>query len=280
MALQTTSTLKLPNTNSALWGKWLYTDAAGNITGKTEAELKSALSITNIVNGITAGSGITITESPAGSGNWTITNSMGAALPDKYTSTDSVTGNVGDVTTGLAQGNLTGINSAPLANLDAGDVVIFANGYQGQVTAVTTGGSPTYNCVIISKPVAATWGTITGTLSSQSDLNTALAGKQASLPSGGNSSQYLGGDLQWHTLSASGATKQVLAITGNNSTQNFTLAHTLNSTEILAQVWTNPSSGSPQLVLALVEATGANQVTVYFDIAPPTGTNYKVILIG
>lgn len=46
---------------------------------------------------------------------------------------------------------------------------------------------------------ATTWGTITGTLSSQTDLQTALNGKEASI-SAGTTSQYWRGDKSWQTL--------------------------------------------------------------------------------
>lgn len=108
-----------------------------------------------------------------------IINVAQVELPDKYSSTDSQSGSIGDTKTGLNYADLTGIGTEKAAG--TGDTVVFANGVQAQITAVheatEEGGQKTYDAIIISIPVATTWGSIAGSLDNQADLKTALDAK-------------------------------------------------------------------------------------------------------
>lgn len=91
---------------------------------------------------------------------------------------------------------------------------------------------------------AATWGTITGTLSSQSDLNSALGAKEPTITAG-TTSQYWRGDKTWQTLSINLSTQatgtlqaaQEPAHTGDVTNTSGSLALTIaNSAVSLAKM--------------------------------------------
>ena len=67
---------------------------------------------------------------------------------------------------------LTGIGTASPAG--KGDTVVFANGVQAQITQVGEGDPKTYDAIIISTPIATTWGSITGQIANQTDLKAEL----------------------------------------------------------------------------------------------------------
>ena len=111
---------------------------------------------------IKAGTNVTLSK-PSGTNEITI-NVPGVPIPDKFSSTENGTGAVGASNTYDAT-LLTKISGA--GTLDADDVVIFANGYQGQVVSVS---GSTFTAITIQQPQQATWGTIGGTLGNQADL--------------------------------------------------------------------------------------------------------------
>ena len=165
------------NTNQALSQKADQTALQalqGTVAAK--ADQTTVDSLTETVNGkldsIQAGTNVVInTDDP----NNPIINVASVELPDKYSSTESQTGSVGDSKTGLDYSALTGIGTSSLAG--KGDTVVFANGVQAQITKVNEGDPKTYDAIIISTPIATTWGSITGQITNQTDLQAALDGK-------------------------------------------------------------------------------------------------------
>ena len=162
------------NTNQALSQKADQT-ALDSLTGtvSTKADQTTVESLTETVNGkldsVKAGTNVVInTDDP----NNPIINVASIELPDKYSSTESQTGNVGDSKTGLDYSVLTGIGTASPAGV--GDTVVFANGVQAQITQVGDGEPKTYDAIIISTPIATTWGSITGQIANQTDLKAEL----------------------------------------------------------------------------------------------------------
>lgn len=159
------------NTNRALSQKADQT-ALDSLTGTvaTKADQTAVDSLTETVNGkldsIKAGTNVVINNDDP---NNPIINVATIELPDKYSSTESQTGNVGDSKTGLDYSALTGIGTSSPAG--KGDTVVFANGVQAQITQVSEEGeSKTYDAIIISTPIATTWGSITGQIANQTDL--------------------------------------------------------------------------------------------------------------
>ena len=165
------------NTNQALSQKADQTALqALQGTVATKADQTTVDSLTETVNGkldsIQAGTNVVINDDDP---NNPIINVASIELPDKYSSTESQTGNVGDSKSGLDYSALTGIGTSSLAG--KGDTVVFANGVQAQITQVNEGDPKTYDAIIISTPIATTWGSITGQITNQTDLQAALDGK-------------------------------------------------------------------------------------------------------
>lgn len=165
------------NTNQALSQKADQTalDTLTQTVGQ-KADQTTVTALTETVNGkldsVQAGTNVVInTDDP----NNPIINVASIELPDKYSSTESQTGNVGDSKTGLDYSALTGIGTASPAGV--GDTVVFSNGVQAQITKVNEEEPKTYEAIIISTPIATTWGSITGQITNQTDLQAALDGK-------------------------------------------------------------------------------------------------------
>ena len=165
------------NTNQALSQKADQTalDTLTQTVGQ-KADQTTVTALTETVNGkldsVQAGTNVVInTDDP----NNPIINVASIELPDKYSSTESQTGNVGDSKTGLDYSALTGIGTASPAGV--GDTVVFSNGVQAQITKVNEEEPKTYEAIIISTPIATTWGSITGQITNQIDLQAALDGK-------------------------------------------------------------------------------------------------------
>lgn len=165
------------NTNQALSQKADQT-ALNSLTQTVgqKADQTTVTALTETVNGkldsIQAGTNVVINDEDP---NNPIINVASIELPDKYSSTESQTGSVGDSKTGLDYSALTGIGTASPASV--GDTVVFANGVQAQITQVGEEEPKTYDAIIISTPIATTWGSITGQITNQTDLQAALDGK-------------------------------------------------------------------------------------------------------
>jgi len=148
-----------------------------------------------------AGSNVVLTP---GTGNTVTIAVPGIPLPDKWVSTENGIGPIGNSETHDST-LLTRIVGA--GTLDAGDVVIFANGYQGEVVSVNTG-IDKYDAIIVQVPQQVTWGGITGMLSNQTDLINALNAKLAISQGIGNAGKIVGvdssGNLAVMTLTQAG----------------------------------------------------------------------------
>jgi hypothetical protein len=77
-------------------------------------------------------------------------------------------------------------------------------------------------------------------------------------------------------------TKYATNITGNGSTTNFTITHSLNTTDVVVAIY-DTLSGNNDVVYAEVRISGANTVNILFDQAPAGGgtpQTYRVIVVG
>lgn len=88
-------------------------------------------------------------------------------------------------------------------------------------TSYTNGQVPTYNGSVFNPGSGGsgggTWGSITGTLSNQTDLNTALSGKQNSLTTG-TTTQYFRGDLSLSTFTTDVRAVDLTGLTSTSGT--------------------------------------------------------------
>lgn len=114
------------------------------------------------------------------------------------------------VTGGVAWGGITGtlssqtdLNSALGGKADTSHTQALSTLTQSGATSgqVATWNGSAWTPVTPSGSGAVLWGGITGTLSDQTDLNSALSGKEASITAG-TTSQYWRGDKSWQTLNA------------------------------------------------------------------------------
>jgi hypothetical protein len=74
-----------------------------------------------------------------------------------------------------------------------------------------------------------------------------------------------------------GASKYAADIDGDGLEDEWVITHGLNTQDVTVEIW-NRSSHS--MVLADVEATTGNTVTIAMANAPALGTNYRVVIIG
>ena len=157
-------------------GSMAYEDAADF---RTSAQQDSIDETHLVKTDIKAGTNVVLSSNPNASTGTPaeareITISVpGIPMPDKWVSTENGHGAIGsrddfDATM------MTLISG--LGPLTVGDVVIFANGFQAEITDIT-GLPSTVEVVIISIPQTIAWGGIGGTLSTQTDLQGALDAK-------------------------------------------------------------------------------------------------------
>jgi hypothetical protein len=71
-------------------------------------------------------------------------------------------------------------------------------------------------------------------------------------------------------------TKYKTTITGNNSTTDFVITHSLNSRDVIVQTFTN--TGSYETVEVAVERTSINTVTIKFTTAPANALEYRILI--
>jgi len=149
------------------------TPTSGSTNPVTSGGIFTALS--SKIDTLNSGANVTIT----GSGNERTISVSGIEIPDKFSSTDSVSGAVGTAVTGLSQANLTAINAG--ATLSVDDVIYTANGFQVSVTAIN--GSTTYDGVIISIQQTISFENIAGNATDNASLAGELGDKQDNLTS-------------------------------------------------------------------------------------------------
>ncbi len=140
------------------------TMASETATDYRKASAQDAIDKTHLTT-ITGSNGVTV----SGTGQTRNISFSGIELPNKFMSTDTVSGNVG------TSSDYSIANLSPIGTTDAvkvGDTVIFVNGQQGQVTAIN---GDSYTALIVTPPQqAAIWGAIGGNLSNQTDLQSVL----------------------------------------------------------------------------------------------------------
>jgi hypothetical protein len=158
-----------PNDDGKLYGRSRAIDAT---TGTWE-EIEE-VDISNKIDTLTAGSSNVSITGTGTSRTITVT----ADLTNRFTSTQSPTGVIGTVVDDLDLTLVTPIDGG--TDLAVRDIVIFANNIHGEVIEIRDA-EDEYDIVIISVQTAVTWGSITGDITSQTDLNTALNDLQTAL---------------------------------------------------------------------------------------------------
>ncbi len=189
---------------------------------------------------VTAQAPVTITAGGTG----TVTHTS-----DALTAGQLIIGNgSGDITTGDLTGDVTTsgttatilatINSGPGKCGDATHVCQVTTDGKGRVTAQTP----------VSITLATTWGSITGTLSSQTDLQTALSGKQAT----GNYITGLSGDV---SASGPGSVSATLATVNSGAGQCGDATH-------VCQVQTDAKGRVTAQTAIAIAAGGGNATSI------------------
>jgi hypothetical protein len=184
---------------------------------------------------------------------------------------DQITGTANQVLRVNAAGNALGFGSINLANAAAVTGILpIDNGGTGlnavgaQYTVLSSNGS------------AASWTSV--------NLNNMTSG---TLPvaKGGTGSTFftVAGPTATRTFTfkdqnATVPTFFATTITGDNSTVAFTVTHNLNTRDVIIAV--NESATPWARVYTDDEATSTTTATVKFAVAPPTGTNYRVVVVG
>jgi hypothetical protein len=108
------------------------------------------------------------------------------------------------------------------------------------------------------------WGNITGSIINQVDLQQALDDKL-------NVSVF-------EAYTATTSSLLIYTISGNSTATGFTVQHDLNQQYVVVEITQTVSPYST--VFTEVQRPNANCVRVLFDDAPPTGTNYNVLITG
>jgi hypothetical protein len=116
-------------------------------------------------------------------------------------------------------------------------------------------------------------------LNSAGGLTTTSAGLKINTGTGFNTT---GNTLNF--ASGYGVRKYVGTVTGDNTTSNFTITHSLATRDVTVRVY--QTSASPDTQYADIEvditrsAANTNDVTIGFASAPATGTTYNVVIVG
>lgn len=85
-------------------------------------------------------------------------------------------------------------------------------------------------------------------------------------------------DLGWVTgITSTLPTKTSFTISGNSLTTGFTITHNKNTRDVIVQIYS--SSPPYDTVLVDVLRPTVNSVNINFNVAPTTGTNYRVLII-
>lgn len=154
-------------------------------------------------------SGLNVVVSPDPNNNNVTISVPGVPLPDKFSSLEDGTGVIGSKST-YNGSMITQISGD--GTLSKGDVVIFANGYQGEVASYDAG-SDTYEAVIISVPQDIAWGGIGGTISNQTDLITELNKKVDKTTK--VAGKALSGDISLNKIQLKNGTNVILEYDGS-----------------------------------------------------------------
>jgi hypothetical protein len=153
----------------------------------------------------------------------------------------------------------------------AGSTTLAYNGMIVKVAQGTTGyGTSWYISTVGAITIDTTSVTFT-----QINLNvgTGIAGQLPVLNGGTGSSTAAGARTN---LNAAG--RATGTITGDGTTTSFAINHNLNSATCKAVV-TDPTASNEEVYPNILYNT-VNQTTIVFSVAPPSGTNYTVNVIG
>jgi hypothetical protein len=247
----------------------------------------------NYVNDITAGTGVTVTHTPAEGSSPTIAIGQAVATSDSpsfagVTLTGDAAVNGGDVTTTAETASLFNSNATTLNIGGAGTTLSI-----GAATGTTT----VNNNLVVSGNL-----TVDGTTTTLNTATLEVEDNIVLLNKGVTGSPSLNAGLEiergdsanvsilWNetsdmwTLTNDGtnyhsvARKHSADITGDASTTAFTITHNLGSRDVQIQVY---DAASPYDTVEVdVERTNTTTATIRFATAPIVGANYRVVVVG
>ena len=247
----------------------------------------------NYVSDITAGTGVTVTHTPAEGSSPTVAigqsvaTSASPSFVDLTLSGDAAV-NGGDVTTTSTTASLFNTNATTL-NIGGAATALSI----GSVTGTTT----VNNSLTVSGDLTVQGNTTTlNTATLEVEDNTILLNRgvtaSPTLDAGieierGTSTNV---SILWNettdswTFTNNGSAfyemvrKVSSDITGNSSTSSFTITHNLGTRDIQVQVY---DAASPHDTVEVdIERSTTNAVIVRFASAPATGVNYRVVIVG
>jgi hypothetical protein len=247
----------------------------------------------NYVNDITAGTGVTVTHTPAEGSSPTVAIGQAVGTTDSVsfaglTLSGDAAVNGGDVTTTATTASLFNTNATTL-NIGGAATTISIGANSGTTTVnnsltvtgdLTVEGTTTTlntatlavedNVVLLNKGV-------TGSPSLDSGLEVER-GTSANVSILWNETSDLWTLTNDGTNYHSVARKHVADISGDTATTAFAITHNLGTREVQVQVY---DAASPYDTVEVdVERTSTSVVTIRFATAPSGTTNYKVVTVG
>ena len=247
----------------------------------------------NYVNDVTAGTGVTVTHTPAEGSSPTIAIGQAVATSDSpsfagITLTGDAAVNGGDVTTTAGTASLFNSNATTLNIGGAGTTLSI-----GSATGTTT----VNNNLVVSGNL-----TVDGTTTTLNTATLEVEDNLVLLNKGVTGSPSLDAGLEiergdsanvsilWNetsdmwTLTNNGtnyhsvARKNSADITGDAATTAFTITHNLGSRDVQIQV--HDATSPYDTVEVDVERTNTTTATIRFATAPIVGANYRVVVVG
>lgn len=247
----------------------------------------------NYVNDITGGTGVTVTGT-AGEG-WSPTVAIGQAVGTSDsvsfsggTFSGDVAVNGGDLTTTATTATLFNANATTLSIGSAGTAIGIGS---------ASGNTTVNNSLIVTGDL-----TVNGTTTTLNTTDLAVEDNLVILNSGVTASPSLDAGIEiergtstnvsiiWNetsdkwTFTNNGSTyfdmvrKFAADITGDSATKSFPITHSFGTKDIQVQVY---DAASPwDTVEVDVLRTSTSVVTIEFATNVPTGTNYKVVIVG
>ncbi len=251
----------------------------------------------NYVSDVTGGTGVTVTHTPGEGSSPSIAIGQSVATTDSpsfagLTLTGDLALNGGDLTTTEATASLFNAN-ATTVNI-AGAATAVSIGSASGITTVNNNLTVTGDLVVNGDT------TTLNTTNLAVEDNTVIlnsnvtgsplanAGVEVERGTENNVSIVWNETSDAWTFTNNGTTfydfsrKLSFSVVGDGSTSDFSLTHNLATREVLVQVYYdgNDIDGTYDTVETQVERTGTNSINVKFAVAPATGKNYKVIIIG
>ncbi len=230
----------------------LWSNNVGYLTAETDPlALKIVSNLSDVNNANTAFNNIAPSQG-GNNGKFLITNGANTSWATALTSESDPNAILKSI--GTAKGDLIAYSSS-------GTPVRLGAGTNGQFLMADSSSAGGVKWTTSSSSIA--WGAITGTLSSQTDLNTALGGKEPTITAG-TTSQYWRGDKSWQTLDKNAVSLNNVAnidITNASNISSGTLSISLLGVGTNGQVLTTtggvPSWQTPSAVVETDPAVGA-----------------------